>query len=163
MRCRITILVLGFLAVLSGCIEHRPAETVYIAPEPLIENHREPELKGLRVYEGKVRCADCPVVEQRLALKGDTVGIFRLTETYRDASEDGGDEVLVTTGEWKSYRVEEEGTERTIFYLSEGDIHDSTRVQRYEVSDNKIMQRDMDGNPISKPSSYTLRLIRKEL
>ena len=158
----IPISAMGFLAVLSGCIEHRPADTIYVAPEPLIENHREPELKGLRVYEGKVPCADCPSVEQRLALKGDTAGIFRLTETFKDATEDGGDEVLVTTGEWKSYRMDEDGNRKTVYYLSEGDILDSTRVQRYEVSDDKIVQRDIDGKPIAKPSGYTLKLIRQE-
>lgn len=158
---RITIFSICCIAVIAGCIEHRSTDTVYVAPEPLVENHREPELKGLRVYEGKIPCPDCPVVEQRLAMKGDTAGIFRLTETFKNATEDG-DEVLVTTGEWRRYRIEEKGEETTVFYLSEGDIKDSTRVQRYAVGEDRIVQRDIDGKPIEHPYSYTLRLVRKE-
>lgn len=146
------------VATLAACIEHRPddrpAGTVAVVRE------QPKPLKGLRVYEGKIPCADCSGVEQHLFMKGDSLGIFRLTEVFKDASEDG-DQVLVTTGHWKSYKKKRDGQERTCFYLSEGAIDDSTRQMHYEVSAVGITMLDSDGDPIQSTSNYTLKLTRQ--
>ena len=146
---------------LSGCTEHRPQDTVYV-PQPEPEKAEQPKpAKGLRVYTGTIPCADCSGIEQRLALKGDSTGIFRLTETYKNATEDG-DAVLVTTGEWKRRKLKIDNREATVFYLSEGDIKDSTRIINYEVSPDKIVQLDTGTGRITNTAAYTLKLVRKE-
>lgn len=156
-------LFLGFVCatLVQGCIEHRPNDTDFIAEKQTEEQFiAEKVYPGLRVYEGKVPCADCRGIEQRLAMKGDSSGIFRLTETYLDATEDG-DEVIVTLGEWKQYNYNEQ-LGNPIFYLSEGNMKDSTRVSRYEIKDKKIQQLDINRKRINNPKAYTLKLVRKE-
>lgn len=150
----------GALLLLTGCIEHRPADDMIAETEndsvkPTLNKR---QLKGLRVYEGVIPCADCSGIYQRLALKGDSIGIFRLTETYRDATEDG-DGIVVTTGSWKRYTVKKNQQTRTLYYLSEGSFQDSSRIQRYEVLNNRIVQLDLNGNALDSTRNYTLKLI----
>lgn len=153
------IAVIGF--GLTGCIEHRPSDDLVAAQDPddgVIAVSSKP--KGLRVYEGVIPCADCSGIYQRLALKGDSTGIFRLTEVFRDATEDG-DETIVTTGSWKRYKTKIDGQPALIFYLSEGSLKDSSRIQRYEVASDRIVQLDLDGQRVDSTKNYTLMLIHR--
>jgi copper homeostasis protein (lipoprotein) len=145
----------------SGCIEHRPPEKASASEADMsFPPIKRKVLKGLRVYEGVIPCADCSGIYQRLALKGDTLGIFRLTETYRDATEDG-DEIIVTTGSWKRYKVKTNNETQVLLYLSEGSLRDSSRIQRYALMDKKIMQLDLNGDSIESTSDYMLKLIKE--
>jgi len=163
MRILLAFGILTIIAIgMTGCIEHRPEN------EPIPGNERQivysymkhDKLKGLRVYEGTIPCADCSGIYQRLALKGDSTGIFRLTETYRDATEDG-DEVIVTTGSWKRYKVVRNNQIKEELYLSEGSFSDSSRIQRYACHDRKIIQLDLNGDSIESTKDYMLTLIRE--
>lgn len=120
------------------------------------------ELKGLKVFQGNIPCADCPMIKQRLAIKGDTAGIFRLTETYVEGSEDG-DAVLVTTGEWRKILFTDSlNRKEWRYYLSEGTINDSSRIQQYRIMKNKINQLDINGKSIKSNFNYSLKLIYKD-
>jgi copper homeostasis protein (lipoprotein) len=162
MRILLTGAALSALILITGCIEHRPEDyTVTVTETDSVKpklNGRE--LKGLRVYEGIIPCGDCSGIYQRLALKGDSLGIFRLTETYRDATEDG-DGVVVTTGSWKRYTVGKDKQAKTLYYLSEGSFSDSSRIQRYEVFGNRIVQLDLNGVAVDSTRNYTLKLISR--
>lgn len=152
---------LGLFLLVIGCIEHRPTDTVYTPLKDETKQEVKPKWKGLRVYEGVIPCADCSGIYQRLSLRGDSIGAFRLTEVYRDATEDG-DETIVTTGSWKRYYSKKASDKRMIFFLSEGSLNDSTRVQRYEVQDGRIVQLDFDGKQITDSNGrYVLKLIEK--
>jgi copper homeostasis protein (lipoprotein) len=162
MRTLLKGAALSALILIAGCIEHRPEDYTVTVTEtdsvkPMLNGR---QLKGLRVYEGIIPCADCSGIYQRLALKGDSIGIFRLTETYRNATEDG-DGVVVTTGSWKRYTVDEGKRTRTLFYLSEGSFSDSSRIQRYEVFNRRIVQLDLNGVAVDSTKNYTLKLISK--
>ena len=155
----------GFIVILgiylAGCIEHRPSDTTFVRePKKSDKSDEKKEFKGLRVYTGTIPCADCPGIEQRLALKGDSSGIYRLTEVYKEATEDG-DEVLVSTGEWKRMITPAADGKKLIYYLSQTSIRDSARVIRYLVYDKKIVQLDMDGEPVENPALYTLGLVNR--
>jgi copper homeostasis protein (lipoprotein) len=165
MRILLTGKILMILAIgMSGCIEHQStAEKAPVNEQEVVYTYMKREreqLKGLRVYEGTIPCADCSGIYQRLALKGDTTGIFRLTETYRDATEDG-DEIIVTTGSWKRYKVKNNDATKEILYLSEGSFADSSRIQRYTCHDKKIMQVDLNGDSLERTSSYMLTLVKE--
>ena len=142
--------------VLSGCIEHRPEDTTVARTNETAAKPAEKKLKGLRVYAGTVPCADCPGIEQHLSMKGDSSGIYRLSETYKNATQDG-DEVLVSNGEWKRFR--DKKTKQPIYYLSENNLKDSTRIIRYQVYNDRIVQLDITGDSISNPRAYTLKLV----
>jgi hypothetical protein len=162
MRILWTGAILSALMIMTACIEHRPEDDLIVETQtdsirPRLNGR---DFKGLRVYEGVIPCVDCSGIYQRLALKGDTIGVFRLTETYRNATEDG-DGVVVTTGSWKRYTVEAGKLRRTFYYLSEGSFSDSSRIQRYEVFGQAIVQRDLNGNAVDSTKNYTLRLISK--
>ncbi|HLP55315.1 MAG TPA: copper resistance protein NlpE N-terminal domain-containing protein [Fluviicola sp.] len=161
MTKRVLIVFMGLFLLAAGCIEHRPTDTVYNAPDEEKKPEKKPKWKGLRVYEGVIPCADCSGIYQRLSLRGDSIGAFRLTEVYRDATEDG-DETIVTTGSWKRYYSKKGPGQRMLFYLSEGSLQDSTRMQRYEVQDGRIIQVDLNGKPIADSNGrYVLKLIQK--
>lgn len=144
------------IVLLSGsCIEHRPDNHTIVR-----ENEQQPaekvdKPKGKRVYEGKIPCADCSGIEQHLVLRGDTAGVFRLTEVYKDATEDG-DEVIVTTGAWKYYKKKQQ---EKILFLSEGTLKDSSRYQRYLVNGSQLTQLDFNGQWIKSSNNYKLKLV----
>lgn len=161
MKRLIAFAVLSLMIGLMGCIEHRPTDKTYVKPVTKQQPISKQKLNGLRIYEGVIPCPDCAGVYQRLSLKGDSIGVFRLVEIFRDASEDG-DEVLITTGFWKQYS-KKKSPDKTYFYLSEGSSGDSTRIQRYEVNPKGIMQLDFNGAAIDSSRNYTLKLIRKNL
>ena len=162
MNKRMLTVFLGLFLLVASCIEHRPTDTVYTPPKEEKKQEEKPKWKGLRVYEGVIPCSDCSGIYQRLALRGDSIGAFRLTEIFRDATEDG-DETIVTTGSWKRYYSKKPSEPRTIFYLSEGTLKDSTRIQRYEVQDGRIIQLDLNGKQTVADSNgrYVLKLIEK--
>lgn len=149
------LLILTLLLVFGSCIEHRPNDGVVKSEVTSQRSEKPSKLKGTKVYEGKIPCADCSGIDQHLVLRGDTTGVFRLTETYRDATEDG-DEVIVTTGSWKYYKNKTTGK---VLFLSEGSLKDSTRIQRYKVSGAYITQLDFDGEWINSTNNYRLKLV----
>lgn len=152
--------LIGILALsITACIEHRPEDTTFVAEGVKTEIKPARKTKGLRVYAGTTPCADCSAIEQRLALKGDSSGVYRLTETFRQATEDG-DAVLVSNGEWKRLVVRAETGKIPIYYLSQGDIRDSSRIIRYQIYPSKITQLDMEGEPIENPGLYTLKQVK---
>lgn len=159
MNMTLTALVLTLLVGLTACIEHRPAETRVEKNTTAGVVEKPKKLRGLRVYEGQIPCADCSGIYQHLSLKGDSSGIFRLTEVYKDATEDG-DETLVTNGVWRRYKTKRQQNPVTIFYLCEGSFQDSTREQRYEVEKDRITQLDINGERIDSSFRYTLKLVK---
>ena len=146
--------------MLTACIEHRPPDKI-ISDEPTKVDTPKPQ-KGLRVYEGTIPCSDCRGIYQRLALKGDSSGVYRLTETYKRGINEDGDAVIVTTGAWKRFQKKTDSGTATIFYLSEGTIKDSSRIVQYSDETNSIVQLDLDGESIPNPKAYTLKLIKRE-
>ncbi len=159
MKTLIAFTGLSLIIILMGCIEHRPTDKTFVEPITKQLPISKLKLKGLRIYEGVIPCPDCASVYQRLSLKGDSLGVFRLVEVFRDASEDG-DEVLITTGFWRHYS-KKKFPNKTYLYLSEGSSSDSTRIQRYEINPKSITQLDFNGSTIDSSRYYTLKLIRK--
>jgi copper homeostasis protein (lipoprotein) len=149
---------IGLIVIFAGsCIEHRPNNPVVKQEVTVPTPENVNQLKGKRVYKGKIPCADCSGIEQQLVLRGDTTGVFRLTEVYRDATEDG-DEVLVTTGSWKYYTNK---AKQKVLFLSEGSLKDSSRIQRYRVEKTAITQLDFNGEWIKSTHNYQLKLVSK--
>ena len=153
--------VLGLVVLLSmtGCIEHSPNEV-----RPTLTQQAETKFiqqktyKGYLIFEGKIPCADCSGIQQRLVLKGDTLGIYRLTEVYKDASEDG-DATIISTGEWQLLRSEK--TKEKQLVLSQGHLGDSVRIQLFSWSSNKIRLQEDDGEKIQSSLNYTLKLTKQ--
>lgn len=146
--------------VFTACIEHRPPDNI-ISEEPTKIAAPKPQ-KGLRVYEGTVPCTDCRGIYQRLALKGDSSGVYRLTETYKRGINEDGDAVIVTTGAWKRFQKKSDSGSTTIFYLSEGTIKDSSRIVQYADETHSIVQLDLDGESIPNRKAYRLKLVKRE-
>ena len=143
------------IILLSSCIEHKKKEKPSSKAPVSKEESKfvaDKDYKVLRIYSGRIPCADCSGIEQRLVLKGDTMGIYRLTEVYRNATEDG-DATIVSTGEWKIKNTEKE---RKIF-LSQGHLGDSIRTASYVFTDKKLVQKSIDDETITSAWNYTLR------
>lgn len=151
--------VTSSVLILSACIEHREDEKY---EKPISENKAEEEyikdkdFKVFRIYEGEVPCEDCDGIQQRLVLKGDTTGIFRLTETYKNATEDG-DATLVCSGQWKKTKAES----KEFLILSQGGISDSVRRMEYEFRPKEIVQLSLDENRFKNTNAYHLKMVRK--
>lgn len=142
--------------ILASCIEHTKDEgsktTRLTSTKDEQKFIKEKTYTGLRIYTGKIPCADCSGIEQRLVLKGDTIGIYRLTENYKNATEDG-DANIVSTGEWKIIKTK---TDRQL-YISQGHIGDSMRTARYEFQESKLYQTQLDGQAVKPKYLYTLK------
>lgn len=148
------ILVLG--TVLYGCIEHVPkVKTVDHSKMSKEDSNfiKKKDYKGYKMYSGILPCEDCDRVEQRLVMKGDTLGVYRLTEIFVNASEDG-DAVLVSTGEWTKNKITGD------LHLSEHALHDSIRTMDYHVVGKEIVLFKSDNEQIKNPSKYHLKLIK---
>ena len=156
MKSNNILLVFCLSIVLTSCIEHTKDQkktapgTIDIKGEQ--QFIKEKTYTGLRIYIGKIPCADCSGIEQRLVLKGDTVGIYRLTEIYKDATEDG-DATVVSTGEWKITKTKAQDQ----LYISQGHIGDSMRTARYEFAESKLYQTELDGEAVKPKYLYTLK------
>lgn len=148
--------LIGFL-FLTGCIEHTQNAKSGVLQETSKEDNdfiKKLDFKGFRMYAGSIPCEDCDQIDQRLVLKGDTLGVFRLTETYRNATEDG-DAVLVCTGEWKY-----SSPQRDMIHLSVGKIADSVRTMDYRVKSGNLMQLFADKEKVKQPNLYVLKKIK---
>jgi len=152
--------VASSVVILGACIEHREndkktggfvsgnkEEEKYIADE---------DYKVFRIYEGEIPCEDCDGIQQRLVVKGDTAGIFRLTETFKNATEDG-DATLVCSGQWKKIKADS----KDILVFSQGRMSDSVRKMEYEFRPKELVQLSLDENRFKNTNAYHLKLVRK--
>ncbi|MDR0801514.1 copper resistance protein NlpE N-terminal domain-containing protein [Fluviicola sp.] len=143
-----------------SCIEHRSDEK-HLQKIDLINQEEEKYLHDkdyntFLIYEGNIPCEDCGGIEQRLVVKGDTTGIFRLTETYKNATEDG-DATIVCSGQWKKIRQKNGDW----LILSQGTLKDSARRMEYEFHLGELVQRSLDGEYFKNLGLYHLKLVRK--
>lgn len=159
-RINCLFVVTSSVLILSGCIEHREDEK---KPTRLTSVNKEEEkyitdkdYKVFRIYEGEVPCEDCDGIQQRLVVKGDTIGIFRLTETYRNATEDG-DATLVCSGQWKKINIKS----KDFLILSQGGMGDSVRRMEYEIHPKEVIQLSLDENRFKNTAAYHLKMVRK--
>jgi uncharacterized transporter YbjL len=151
---KIVVILLG-LITLSACIEHQKKETAQ--KKEASSTLRQQHYRTVRLYKGIIPCVDCSGIAQKLLLKGDSIGIYRLTETYKDAGEDG-DAVIISSGEWKL--ITENNAQQ--LYLSQGTLQDSSRIMRYEYNKSVLHQLELDGAQIESKFAYTLRLEKKQ-
>ena len=154
------VLIASSVVILSACIEHRENEKKSAGPATMNKAEEkyitDEDYKVFRIYEGEVPCEDCDGIQQRLVIKGDTVGIFRLTETYKNATEDG-DATLVCSGQWKKIKADA----KDILILSQGGINDSVRRMEYEFHPKEIIQLSLDKNRFKNTAEYHLKMVRK--
>ncbi|WP_341900384.1 copper resistance protein NlpE N-terminal domain-containing protein [Fluviicola taffensis] len=159
-RINCLFVVTSSALILSGCIEHREDDNNRAKSNPVNKEEekyiKDKEYKVFRIYEGEVPCEDCDGIQQRLVLKGDTVGIFRLTETYKNATEDG-DATLVCSGQWQKGKL----NSKNILTLSQGTLSDSVRRMEYELRSKEIVQLSLDKNRFKNGAEYHLKMIRK--
>jgi copper homeostasis protein (lipoprotein) len=151
---KIVVILLG-LITLSACIEHQKKEPAQ--KKEASSTLRQQHYRTVRMYKGIIPCADCSGIAQKLLLKGDSIGIYRLTETYKDAGEDG-DAVIISSGEWKL--ITKNNAQQ--LYLSQGTLQDSSRIMRYEYNKSVLHQLELDGAQIESKFAYTLRLEKKQ-
>ena len=159
-RMNSLLVIAGSALILGACIEHRNGEKKSVKG---VSGNKEEEkyitdtdYKVFRIYEGKIPCEDCDGIEQRLVVKGDTAGIFRLTETYKNATEDG-DATLVCSGQWKKTKSDS----KEILILSQGGIKDSVRRMEYEFRPKEIVQLSLDEIRFKNTGAYHLKMVRK--
>lgn len=148
--------------ILGACIEHRDDEKKSKTP---VSGNKEEEkfltdtdYKTFRIYEGQIPCEDCDGIQQRLVVKGDSAGIFRLTETYKNATEDG-DATLVCSGQWKKIKI----NSKNILVLSQGGINDSVRRMEYAFHPKELVQLSLDENIFANTNAYHLKMVRKSM
>lgn len=159
-RINCLFVIVGSWLTFTACIEHREEKKTPVK-RPTANKEEEKyisdkDYKVFRIYEGEIPCEDCDGIQQRLVVKGDTVGIFRLTETYKNATEDG-DATLVCSGQWKKIKA----TEKEILILSQGGINDSVRRMEYEFRPKEIIQLSLDENRFKNTAAYHLKMVRK--
>ena len=158
-RINCLFVVASSVLILNACIEHREKKkpgSVVSGIKQEEKNSRDKDYKEYWIYEGEIPCEDCDGIWQRLVVKGDTAGIFRLTETYKNATEDG-DATLVCSGQWKKVKV----NAKDILILSQGGIDDSVRRMEYEFRPKEIVQLSLDENRFRNTSAYHLKMVRK--
>ncbi len=159
-RINSLFVITSSVLILSGCIEHREDTKKSGGVTPVNKEEekyiKDKDYKVFRIYEGEVPCEDCDGIQQRLVIKGDTTGIFRLTETYRNATEDG-DATLVCSGQWKQIKVKS----KNILILSQGGMEDSVRRMEYEFHPKEIVQLSLDENHFKNTGAYHLKMVRK--
>ncbi|MDF3028172.1 MAG: hypothetical protein K0S23_2479 [Fluviicola sp.] len=160
-RINCLFVVTSSVLILGACIEHREDEKKSSLGSTVVNREEEKyitdkDYKVFRIYEGEVPCEDCDVIEQRLVVKGDTAGIFRLTETYRNATEDG-DATLVCSGQWKRIKM----NAKDVLILSQGGINDSVRRMEYEFRPKEVIQLSLDDKHFKNTAAYHLKMVRK--
>lgn len=158
-RVNSLFVVTSSVLILGACIEHREDEKkpvkISAASKEEEKYIRDKDYKVFRIYEGEIPCEDCDGIQQRLVVKGDTTGIFRLTETYKNATEDG-DATLVCSGQWKMVR----NKSKDLLVLSQGGINDSVRRMEYEFHPKEIIQLSLDENRFKNTHAYHLKMVR---
>lgn len=150
------IIAFGMVTLgLVSCIEHVPKVIIDKSKMSNEDSNfvKKQDFKGYKLYSGTLPCDDCDKIDQRLVLKGDTAGIYRLTEIFVNASEDG-DAVLVSTGEWT--RNKSTG----VMHLSEHSLKDSIRTMDYHVKAKEMILFASDNNKLKNASKYRLRLVK---
>lgn len=159
-RMNSLFVVTSSVVILSACIEHRESDKKSTVPASGNKEEEkyitDKDYKVFRIYEGEIPCEDCDGIQQRLVVKGDTAGIFRLTETYRNATEDG-DATLVCSGQWKKTK----NSSKEMLILSQGGMNDSVRRMEYEFHPKEIIQLSLDENRFKNTSPYHLKMVRK--
>lgn len=159
-RINCLLVVAGAAMLLNACIEHRDDDRKRTKPVAVNKDEEkyiaDKDYSTFRIYEGEVPCEDCDGIRQRLVIKGDTAGIFRLTETYRNATEDG-DATLVCSGQWKKSN----SNSKSILFLSQGSLGDSVRRMEYEFHPQEVIQLSLDDNRFKNTAAYHLKLVRK--
>ena len=159
-RINCLFVVTSSVLILSACIEHRDDDRKRTKPTPVNKEEekyiKDKEYKVFRIYEGEIPCENCDGIQQRLVIKGDTAGIFRLTETYKNATEDG-DATLVCSGQWQKSKR----NSKSILILSQGNLADSVRRMEYEFNSKEIIQLSLDKNRFKNPAEYHLKMVRK--
>lgn len=159
-RINCLFVVTSSVLILSACIEHRDDDRERTRPASVTKEEekyiKDKEYKVFRIYEGEIPCEDCDGIQQRLVIKGDTAGIFRLTETYKNATEDG-DATLVCSGQWQRSKVKS----KDYLILSQGGIGDSVRRMEYEFRPKEIVQLSLDDNRFKNTNAYRLKMVRK--
>lgn len=152
--------VASSVVILGACIEHRENEKRSAGKVSVNKEEEkyitDKDYKVFRIYEGEIPCEDCDGIQQRLVVKGDTAGIFRLTETFKNATEDG-DATLVCSGQWKKIKADS----KEILVLSQGGITDSVRRMEYEFRQKEIIQLSLDDNRFKNTNAYHLKMVRK--
>lgn len=151
---KIVVILIG-LITLSACIEHQKQQQAHKKSAASTLQHRH--YRMVRKFKGTIPCADCSGIEQQLILKGDSIGVYRLIETYKDAGEDG-DAVIISSGEWKLTTANNDQQ----LYLSQGSLQDSSRIMRYEYKKSVLHQLELDGAAIESKYAYSLRLEQKQ-
>lgn len=149
------------ICLLSGCIEHKTEAVIKFKDEhekKFIEKEENIDYKGYKIFEGKIPCETCDGISQRLVLKGDTVGIYRLTEIYDKAGNEV-DPTLISTGQWRN----ETQNSKKILVLSQGKMNDSIRRMEYELRPNMLVQISLDEELIANKNAYHLKLVKKSI
>ncbi len=151
--------VITVLAILiAGCIEHEPIPTTSKKITPISKDTLavSEKLAGYTIYEGVIPCNNCLGISQKLLLKGDKKGVFRLTETYNKSGEEL-DPTVVCTGHWTTFAR----NNKQYLLLSQGSLEDSIRRMEYLVYAKKIKQTKLDEEVIPHTSMYELKLTKK--
>lgn len=154
------LVISGFiLCVAVGCIEHDASELNHLtkSEQAFVEKQVDSiKYNQYSVYEGILPCNHCIEIQQRLVLKGDTMGVFRLTEIFKKGDQEA-DGNLVTIGQW----AREKKNSKEILRLSQGTLMDSIRQMEYESKNNELIQITSDGERITNTSAYHLKLTKK--
>lgn len=153
--------LVGFMFVgvwFSGCIEHEaePQSVVVSHEVEKVTNKPEKDYKGYKMYEGKIPCEKCSSIFQRLVIKGDTMGIYRLTEVYDNEGAEV-DPTVISTGQWR--RITQKNKE--LLELSQGTLNDSIRRMEYEVQSKMLIQVSLDDEYIVNKNAYHLKLVKQ--
>lgn len=136
-----TLLPITALAILAACGGQQ-------APEPSPENptpadNSRTSLDWAGTYSGTVPCADCEGIATRLTINDD--GSYVLQTQYLGKS----DELFVNEG---AFDWQEDGNHIVLQGIENG-------PSIYQVGENHLRQRDMDGKPITGDlaDNYVLR------
>lgn len=145
--------VIYLLILISSCIEHRPNQSFNKQKTLATSNRVDSIEKPMKttIYEGNIPCEGCGNMTQRLLLKGDSTGIFRLTESYKKP-ENETESFLVFNGQWK--RIKENN--KTVLILSQGTLSDSIRRMKFHYQNKAIILISEDDEMIKNPYNYRL-------
>lgn len=144
--------IFGVGLILASCIEHRPKNDQESTNqfEKKIYSTEVAQSSNIRIFEGRVPCESCDGIQQKLILKGDSSGIFRMTETYKKP-ENETETSLVFNGQWKF----DKRNNKQVIILSQGTLKDSIRRMVFATGANSITLIVQDNETINS-SRYIL-------